>query len=469
VIAQQTVGPYDTVTLEGTSADVLVKWLQDNGYRITAKMIPLIQPYVEAGMHFVAMRLTADKTVTDISPLVMTYDGDKPMIPLRLTSIAAQPEMGIVTFILSNRRWAPENYIDLKIPDSLVSVDNYGSQSDYMKVVSVESDKVGGQAFVTEYAQPTTMVTQQIQNQGSPGTPDGQAAQMVLLQLLQQSPYLTRLYARMSAEEMTDDPVFMVSSATENVINVHDLTPPNFDASNCQTVAPPTPDPCQSQYCGRHGVCVGVDLEYSGVTGGTFETPACVCGNEATARVTTTGANGQPSMYCEPVSLDLDAAVDGGLLVSAACEGFDCGAHGACVPMNGNPTCQCEAGYGAAVQSAYDPTTQQNRNTVTCTLVRTKIPSMPVLPPVGQTKIPDPPRGTAGAPSSGGSTSPSPSGTERGGSGGSGPGAMAAPMLGTKSGGCTVSRASERNDGLAAVLALGSALALGGRRRRRAS
>src|SRR5262249_43885415 len=42
VIATQSVGPFDTVTLEGTSADVLVKWLQDNGYRITDKMIPLI-------------------------------------------------------------------------------------------------------------------------------------------------------------------------------------------------------------------------------------------------------------------------------------------------------------------------------------------------------------------------------------------------------------------------------------------
>ena len=110
VLAKQSVGPFDTVTLEGTSADVLVKWLQDNGYRITDKMIPLIQPYVEGGMHFVAMKLQADKAVTDIQPLVMQYDSDKPMIPIRLTSVAAQPEMGIVAFILSNRRWAPENY-----------------------------------------------------------------------------------------------------------------------------------------------------------------------------------------------------------------------------------------------------------------------------------------------------------------------------------------------------------------------
>src|SRR5262249_41127968 len=42
VLATQSVGPFDTVTLEGTSADVLVEWLNMNGYRITQKMIPLI-------------------------------------------------------------------------------------------------------------------------------------------------------------------------------------------------------------------------------------------------------------------------------------------------------------------------------------------------------------------------------------------------------------------------------------------
>src|SRR5712671_4271048 len=133
-------------------------------------------------MHFVAMKLQADKAVSDIQPLVMTYDSDKPMIPIRLTSVAAQPEMGIVTFILSNRRWAPENYIDLKIPDSLVDA-NYG-QSNYLKVVSVESDKVGGQAFVTEYAKASSDLLKQFEAQTvNPNVPDAQKARDALIAL----------------------------------------------------------------------------------------------------------------------------------------------------------------------------------------------------------------------------------------------------------------------------------------------
>ncbi|HEX3594658.1 MAG TPA: DUF2330 domain-containing protein, partial [Polyangiaceae bacterium] len=126
VLATQAVGPYETTTVQATDSSALVEWLQAHDYRITNKMIPLLEPYVEGGMNFVALRLQADKAVSDIQPLGMTYDGDKPSIPLRLTAIAAQPEMGIVSFILSDRRWAPENYIDLKIPDSLITFDTYG-------------------------------------------------------------------------------------------------------------------------------------------------------------------------------------------------------------------------------------------------------------------------------------------------------------------------------------------------------
>jgi len=57
-------------------------------------MIPLIQPYVEAGMPFVALKAPVpDKAVTDIAPLGMQYDGDKPRDSARLTSSLLNSEM----------------------------------------------------------------------------------------------------------------------------------------------------------------------------------------------------------------------------------------------------------------------------------------------------------------------------------------------------------------------------------------
>ncbi len=384
VLATQAVGPYETTTVQATDSGVLVKWLQDHDYRITDKMIPLLEPYIEGGMNFVALRLMANKAVSDITPLGMTYDANKPMIPIRLTAIAAQPEMGIITWILSNRRWAPENYIDLKIPDKLVKFDQYGSQNNYLTLVSSETDKVGGQAFVTEYAKPTSDIVQQIQTQPVP-TPDAQTARDALLGVLQQFPYITRLYGRMSAEEMTADPTFMVSSATADVDNIHDLSKLY---PSCPSNPPPV-DPCTFNYCGRRGVCVSAMVPaQSGANA--YATAGCACANDAIARVTTTGQSGG-AMYCEPVAMNFASPADAGsqgVAVQSACDGFDCGSHGACVPMNGNPTCQCEGGYAAVFAYAYDSNTGASSPKVTCQPVPGPIPPLPRLPSIGSTKLP---------------------------------------------------------------------------------
>jgi hypothetical protein len=398
VLATQAVGPFNTVTLEATDADVLVEWLQENDYRITEKMIPLLQPYVEGGMHFVAVKLQANKDVSDIQPMGMTYEGNKPMIPIRLTAAAAQPEMGIVTFILSNRRWAPENYIDLKIPDHLIQFDQYGFQNNYLTLLSSETDKVGGQAFVTEYAKATKDLVTQIMQQPVP-SPDAMKARDALLPILQKFPYITRLHARMSAEEMTDDPVFMVASDRSDVNNIHDLSDPG---STCNYPPNPPPvDPCNFNYCGRRGVCVQAEADAAQT--GVATAPACACANDAIARVTTTGANGQPTMYCEPVAMNLDGAPAGGgeTLLSAACEGFSCGDHGACVPMNGNPTCQCEGGYAAVVGTTVDQTGNATTG-VTCQRVKGTIPALPRLPSVGSAMLTPGKTVTAGGSSGGG-------------------------------------------------------------------
>ncbi|HEX4339381.1 MAG TPA: DUF2330 domain-containing protein [Polyangiaceae bacterium] len=390
VLAMQAVGPYETTTVQATDSTVLVKWLQDHSYRITDKMIPLLQPYVESGMNFVALRLQADKAVSDIQPLGMTYDGNKPSIPLRLTAIAAQPEMGIVAWVLGDKRWAPDNYIDLKIPDELITFDQYGSQNNYLTLVSSDTDKVGGQAFVTEYAKPTSVLIDALGPMFAP-TSDGEAAKTAILNVLSQHPYITRLYTRMSAEEMTADPTFMVSSKTGDVDNVHDLSDPKMADCN-YTTSPPTPppiDPCTFSYCGRRGVCVSAAVPGESGNPG-YDAPACACASDAVARVTTTGAYGAPAMYCEPVASNFDGASDGGggVTVQAACEGFDCGTHGACVSMNGNPTCQCEAGYAAVVSAVYDPNTGAQSSKVTCTPVPGPIPALPRLPNVGSTTLP---------------------------------------------------------------------------------
>jgi hypothetical protein len=394
VVARQVVGPYDTVTLTGTSAAEIVDWLQNNGYRITDKMVPVIEPYVADGMLFVALRLTPQSGVSDIKPLSMTYPGSQPMIPIKLTAVAAQPEMGLIAYVVSNNKYTPDNYVNLEVPDKLIEFDQFGSQTNYLSLVSMLSDKVGGQAFVTEYAKPNSTLIQQIESQGLPPPeiqPEAAPAREALLRALGAGSFTTRMYARMSAEEMLDDPRFRVASDQREVDNIHDLTDPGFDPNACVVDPPPPTNPCDFNYCGRRGVCAPtIDSMVAMAMGTAVQTvPSCVCAEDATARATMTGPNGQPQVYCEPTAMNFDSAMAGtgaGPLFVPACEGFDCGPHGTCVPMNGNPTCQCEAGFGATVQQAYDQTTGAFRTTLSCAEAA-DIPPLPVLPLPGETTV----------------------------------------------------------------------------------
>ncbi|HEX2879645.1 MAG TPA: DUF2330 domain-containing protein [Polyangiaceae bacterium] len=394
IINRQQVGAFDTVTLEGDTAEVLIEWLQMNDYRITTKMQPFIQEYIDDGMMFVAMKLLPDAQVADIAPISMTYQGDRPMIPIRLTTVAAQPEMGIKAWIFASRRFGPENYQDLTIEDASIQIDQFTGRNNYLTVVSRSVDQVGGQAFVTEYAQSTAGLLQQIENQFiNQDDPDTVAASEALTDLLRRFPYLTRLYTRMSAEEMRADPSFQPAENQADVSNIHDLTPEG--PQDCNTMPPPPP-PCAFTYCGREGVCVQTLDGQEGC--------ACAAGEGSTARPTTTGVvgvtNGAIDVYCEPMDLNLSDPMEDEF--STVCESFDCGENGECVLMNGNPTCRCAPGYAASAQMVFDSTTGTGRVTMACNEVDGEVPELPLLPRIGEPMVrPDDMNGTTTTPGTG--------------------------------------------------------------------
>jgi hypothetical protein len=156
VVSQGVVGPYDTAVLRANDAGVLKAWLRKNKYVIPAKLDPLLDPYVAGKYSFVALKLTKDKAVGDIQPIVMDYQATKPGIPIRLTGVAAQPDMDIFVWVLGAKRAIPENYRHAKINEA--RIDWLGNGANYKQVVTRAVDEAGGQAFVTDYAGKSAVV-----------------------------------------------------------------------------------------------------------------------------------------------------------------------------------------------------------------------------------------------------------------------------------------------------------------------
>ncbi len=162
VLKEQLVGPYKTVVIKGSKGEELVAWLNTHGYVQPKETTALVDVYAKQGYAFLALQLQKDKAAGDITPIVITMDEVAPCLPIRLTKLAVQPDMPIVTWTLGSARAIPKNFLHVTLNEATLDWLNPGAN--YKTVVSKAVDQASGHAFTTEYAQPTTKFTAKFHN-----------------------------------------------------------------------------------------------------------------------------------------------------------------------------------------------------------------------------------------------------------------------------------------------------------------
>lgn len=221
------VGPYDYAIIKNEKIDDMIYWLRYNNYQVTPAMEPLITQYVKEGLYFLAMKLKRGADATEIKPVVMTYQAIHPMIPIRLTAVAAMPDMPILVWILGDAQYVPQNYahptIDFtRMRAGFEAVTEYGSTyttlTSYKSQQKVIQDEYKGLAYITEYAQPSSKLMTVVDPTGS-GKLDS-----VVAGLFQKHPFVTRLRAQMSPNQMTLDPTFVDAPAAHDISNQIDVS-----------------------------------------------------------------------------------------------------------------------------------------------------------------------------------------------------------------------------------------------------
>jgi len=151
VILRESVGPFDLVALRGDDKEEMFSWLSDNGFFVPAGTDDVVDPYINEGAYFIAVKLLSGEDAGDIQPLVVEYESDLPMIPIILTSVAADPDMGVQVWVVGDDRAIPRNYRHTEINDAAIDWLNAGQN--YPQVVTDAVDEAEGHhSFVTEYA-----------------------------------------------------------------------------------------------------------------------------------------------------------------------------------------------------------------------------------------------------------------------------------------------------------------------------
>jgi MYXO-CTERM domain-containing protein len=157
VVFQGAVGPYAAVVLQSTDSSELKTWLTSNGYYLDPHAGQIIDTYVQEGKYFVALKLLNGQDVRAIRPLVMTFHGTDPCVPLRLTAIAAFPDMPVTVYMLGRARAVPLGFYELKLDD--LRIDWVTNGSNYASLLAEAANEAGGNAFVTEFAGAATIAS----------------------------------------------------------------------------------------------------------------------------------------------------------------------------------------------------------------------------------------------------------------------------------------------------------------------
>ncbi len=340
VIDLPAVGPYDDIrVVSSDDPQALITWLQDNDYLITEEMEPFVANYVEQGYKFLGMKLNPTAGIQDISPVKMNFTSDQPMVPIVLTSVAAEPEMGVLVFVAADQRFEADNFENLEVSIDEVQMNPRTQQNNYYALASKIVDEAGGQAFITENAQSAGEVSGSVGNIFL-NTSDAEEAQTYVQELLSRRSYMTRLYTRVSGWEMLADPYFQ-PSAGPDVSRFLDLS----TRPAVEVCAPSTSDSrkaCGDMYCGVGANCATTD---DGIDG-------CVCPVGTVARsISAPLGLGRPvarTVTCQVTAHDMLASARAeGTAPQDACINATCGDNGQCVDTNGFPTCTCDDGYAA--------------------------------------------------------------------------------------------------------------------------
>jgi len=353
------VGPYDSQVVSADDPALLVDWLSENGFLLTEAMEPFIVQYASQGSKFLAMRLAPGADVEEIAPLRMTYPGTAPSVPLVLTSVGAEPEMGVMVFVAGAQAWQSSNWANLQVDPRGLRVDQWNGQNSYYPLVSYMVDQAGGRAFVTESAGSTSPIGDLVSSRWANNSTDYSGEIAWIDDLSGRHSYLTRMYTRISGWEMTQDPAFAPATEALAVDSMIDMS-----GVSCEDLEY---HPCGDTYCGEGAECA---TTADGAVG-------CVCGPGTTARLIDEpiiGSRGalKPTITCQRTDFDVigDAVLDAPSL--DACAEFDCGAGGSCVVVSGFPTCDCADG-GAAVVSG-------NGEGITCSEATETYPAESILP-----------------------------------------------------------------------------------------
>ncbi|MYW64472.1 DUF2330 domain-containing protein [Streptomyces sp. SID8379] len=119
VVGREHLGPFDVARLTATDPDALADWLKENGFRLPERLSKALQPYVDQGWEYVAIRLAPEEKgrtlAGQLDPLHLTFASDRLVYPMRLSRLARDSQH-LNLYVLARHRMEPRSAIGGSAP-----------------------------------------------------------------------------------------------------------------------------------------------------------------------------------------------------------------------------------------------------------------------------------------------------------------------------------------------------------------
>jgi hypothetical protein len=138
VLAQEVVGPYETVQLAATDPNALNDWLASHAYNVPSDIQPIITSYVSNNFNFLAMKLVPGVGVDKMKPVRITTQGASPVLPLKMVAAGTGQTTTVTLYVIGEGRYEPANFPGFTIaPDAVIW--DYDTQSSNYELLRTQA------------------------------------------------------------------------------------------------------------------------------------------------------------------------------------------------------------------------------------------------------------------------------------------------------------------------------------------
>ncbi|MGI9233701.1 MAG: DUF2330 domain-containing protein [Woeseiaceae bacterium] len=247
--ASYTVGEYDILILSAAQSDGLIRWLNDNGYRIPQGAGRVVDSYLKQDMRFFVAKVNVEAQsrlgYQYLRPLQVAYESNKFMLPIRLGTLNAKGKQELYVYALTRTgRVETTNYRTVKLPTN-TEVPEFvqGEFADFYRAMFEKQTKAeNGRAVFLEYAWDMAwcdpcaadpLSAKELRELGVFWVGGGANGAGNRASATPQNVFVTRLHVRYDREHFPEDLVFQETGDRQNYQGRYVIRRPWKGAMNC--------------------------------------------------------------------------------------------------------------------------------------------------------------------------------------------------------------------------------------------